>query len=87
MVNVIYEEGFIDGTKANFATILYILSRDYGFGKKRLLNMKKKVETEYLTMQRNPLNKGYNQKDLMKYLIDKYEIDLNKSDIQGGKTK
>lgn len=42
MVDTLYEEGFVDGTKANFATILYILSRDYGFGKKRLLNMKKK---------------------------------------------
>lgn len=61
------------------AVTFYILSRDYGFGKQRLANLKDAIEDEFSLMDIGILGKPYTTSHTINYLKDKFNIDFGVS--------
>jgi hypothetical protein len=61
------------------AVTFYILSRDYGFGKQRLANLKDAIEDEFYLMDIGILGKPYTTSHTINYLKDKFNIDFGVS--------
>lgn len=79
-----YEDISREAAYHSFAMVFFILNRDYGFGKKRLQNLKNDIECEYYTMQASPLGIDYNSDDIMRIVKDKLGIDFNESQFKEG---
>lgn len=77
-----YEEISREAAYHSFAMVFFILNRDYGFGKKRLQNLKNDIECEYYTMQASPLGINYNSDDIMRIVKDKLGIDFSESQFK-----
>ena len=74
-----YPEISRDVAYQTFAMTFMILNRDYGFGKKRLKDLKDAIETEYWKMQAKPLGIEYTPEDVLRMCKDKFGIDFMES--------
>lgn len=74
-----YTKIYNDGAYASIATTFYLLSRDFGFGGRRLKKLKKLIEEENLLMSAGVLGKKYDALDIMEHLKTRYGIDLKAS--------
>lgn len=61
------------------AVAFYVLSRDYGFGKQRLANLKDAIEDEFRLMDEGILGKPYTTSHTVNHLKEKYNIDFGVS--------
>lgn len=62
-----------------FAMVFLVLNRDYGFGKKRLSELKDKIELQYWMMQEKPCGIEYTPEDVLRICREKFGIDFNVS--------
>ena len=62
-----------------FAVTFLVLNREYGFGEKRLNNLKEQIEMEYFKMQESPLGVKYNPDDAIRICKERFGIDFYKS--------
>lgn len=65
------------------AVAFYVLSRDYGFGKQRLANLKDAIEDEFRLMDEGILGKPYTTSHTVNYMKEKYNIDFGVSKFDG----
>lgn len=80
-----YKEISQDVAYQTFAMVFLVLNRDFGFGKKRLHDLKDSIEGEYWKMQEKPLGIEYDPDDVLRIVKDKFGIDFNES-LYGGNT-
>lgn len=59
--------------------MLYVLSRDFGFGKGRLSSLKDKTEQEFVFMASKPCGLDYTNDHVLEFLKQKYGIDFDES--------
>ncbi len=78
-INERRDEIIHNATYQSLATAFFILSRDFGFGKKRLVALKNSIENEFLTMSKGVLGMDYNASHICKHLKEKYGIDFGES--------
>ena len=74
-----YEEAVKDVSYQCFAVMMYVLTRYFGFGKKRLHKVKNLTESEFMLMKIGILGRHYDANDCVRYLKEKYDIDFSKS--------
>lgn len=74
-----YPEISRDVAYQTFAMTFLVLNRDYGFGRKRLQDLKDAIETEYWKMQAKPLGIEYNPDDVLRICKEKFGIDFMES--------
>ena len=74
-------------TYRTIAVVLRILERDYGFRKKRLHDVKNRIESEFCLMETGIFGQNYDQDDIVKYLKEKYDIDFEESQYKERDTK
>lgn len=77
-----YPEISKDVAYQSFAMVFYILNKDYGFGRKRLLDLKDKIEDEYWKMEAKPCGISYNPDDIIRMCKEKFDIDFTVSQYQ-----
>lgn len=75
----IYDDVTVDVTRQTLACCLLYLEKKYGFKKKRLTNVVEGVES---MMQLNPFDKEMNPIEIMKYLKETYDIDLDSLKVE-----
>ena len=61
------------------AVTFIVLNREYGFGKKRLNDVKDWIETEYFKMQESPCGVKYDPDDAVRICKERFGIDFYKS--------
>lgn len=69
-----------DITVQLMATVLFELNKEFGFGKKRLQRVQSGTESLFKLMEEGILGKKFTTEDLIKYMKEKYDIEL---DAQG----
>lgn len=74
----VYEAVMKDVLPQFTAVCLCELSREFGFGEKRLRRFLDGVTSEFEVMNAGVLEKKYSPLDCLKYLREKYEIDVDK---------
>lgn len=74
-----YPEISRDVAYQTFAMVFLILNREYGFGRKRLLDLKDSIEMEYWKMQEKPCGIDYTPEDVLRICKEKFDIDFNVS--------
>ena len=67
------------------AVAFIVLNREYGFGKKRLNDVKDWIETEYFKMQESPCGVKYDPDDAVRICKERFGIDFYKSIFGGDK--
>lgn len=67
--------------------VFYVLAKKYGFGKKRLTELKNSIEDEFKLMETNFLNLNYNTTDCGRFLKEKFNIDFYESQYNTNKEK
>ena len=77
-----YEEISKDVAYQTFAMVFLVLNRDYGFGKKRLSELKDKIEMEYWKIQEKPCGIDYTPEDVLRICKEKFDIDFNVSQFK-----
>ena len=77
-----YEEISRDVAFQSFAMVFYVLNLNYGFGKKRLHDLKDAIEFEYYKMQEKPLGVKYDPDDVIRICKDRFGIDFNESQFK-----
>ena len=77
-----YEEISKDVAYQTFAMVFLVLNRDYGFGKKRLSELKDKIEMEYWKIQEKPCGIDYTPEDVLRICNEKFDIDFNVSQFK-----
>ena len=77
-----YEEISRDVAYQKFAMVFMVLNRDYGFGKKRVLDLKDKIEDEYWKMEAKPCGIDYTPEDVLRICKEKFDIDFNVSQFK-----
>jgi hypothetical protein len=77
-----YPEISKDVAYQTFAMVFLILNRDYGFGKKRLQDLKDSIEMEYWKMQEKPCGIDYTPEDVLRICIERFGIDFNVSQFK-----
>lgn len=77
-----YEEISRDVAFQSFAIVFYVLNLNYGFGKKRLHDLKDAIEFEYYKMQEKPLGVKYDPDDVIRICKDRFGIDFNESQFK-----
>ena len=77
-----YDEVSRDVAYQTFAMVFMVLNRDYGFGKKRLHDLKDAIEFEYYKMQEKPLGVKYDPDDVIRICKDRFGIDFNESQFK-----
>lgn len=65
-----------------FAMVFLVLNRDYGFGKKRLAELKDKIEMEYWKIEQKPCGIDYTPEDVLRICREKFDIDFNVSQFK-----
>lgn len=70
----IYDDVTADVTRQTLACCLLYFEKEYGFKKKRLTSVIEGVEA---LMSSNPFGKEMNPIEIMSYLKEKYDIDLD----------
>lgn len=68
-----------DAVHQALGVAFFILSRDYGFGRRRLAKLKDEIEAEFKLMQIGVLGKEYNALHVLSYLKETYGIDFTES--------
>lgn len=68
-----------DCTYQALAVAMTVLHRKYGFGAKRLRDLKNAIEDEYIFMQDGVLGRGYTPRDCQEMLREKFGIDFEKT--------
>ena len=76
--DTVYENVMKDVIPQFTAVCMVILNRENGFGAKRLERFLESVTSEFEIMNRGILGKKYDPLDCLKFLKDKYEIDVDK---------
>ena len=61
------------------AVAFLVLNRQYGFGRKRLGDLKNDIEFEYFIMQESPCGVKYDPDDAVRICKEKFGIDFYKS--------
>lgn len=79
MRDKMYDDVALDVTRQTLACCLLYLEKRYGFKKKRLTNVVEGVES---MMQLNPFGKEMNPIEIMKYLKETYDIDLDSLKVE-----
>ena len=74
-----YKDISRDVAYQTFAMVFMILNRDYGFGKKRLHDLKDTIEAEYWKMEQKPLGIQYDPEDVLRVCKERFGIDFNES--------
>ena len=64
------------------AVTFIVLNREYGFGEKRLNDVKDWVETEYFKMQESPCGIKYDPDDAIRICKERWGIDFNVSQFK-----
>lgn len=75
----IYDKALADAAYQMFAVMMCVLNRRFGFGGKRLRELKDLTEDEFWLMKNGILGKPYTANDCVRYLKDKYGIDFTES--------
>lgn len=68
-----------DAVHQALGVAFHILSRDFGFGRRRLKKLKDEIEAEFKLMQIGVLGKEYNAHHVLNYLKETYGIDFSES--------
>lgn len=77
--DAIYEEVKRDVSSQILAVFFTALNKDFGFGKKRLLQVKESVECYFALMQPgNIFGDSFSPLDCIAYIKDKFGIDIDK---------
>lgn len=76
--DTVYENVIKDVIPQFTAVCLCVLNREYGFGMKRLKRFLDSVNSEFEIMDGGFLGRNYDPLDCLKFLKDKYEIDVDK---------
>lgn len=76
--DTVYENVIKDVIPQFTAVCMVILNREYGFGMKRLKRFLDSVNSEFEIMDGGFLGRNYDPLDCLKFLKDKYEIDVDK---------
>ena len=66
------------------AVTMHVLAKRFGFGAKRLTELKNLIEDEFVIMHKKPLGKEYTALDLRDWLKEKYGVDLQETQYKGG---
>lgn len=74
----VYENVMKDVLPQFMAVCLCELSREFGFGEKRLRRFLDGIIAEFEVMNAGVLENKYSPLDCLKYLKEKYEIDVDK---------
>lgn len=82
------EDAIIDAVQTSvmqqvLSVTFWILHRDYGWGTKRLNDLKNKIEDEFVLMHKKPLGKEYSPLDVRSWLKE-YGVDLEETQYKGG---
>jgi hypothetical protein len=77
-----YPEISRDVAYQTFAMVFLVLNKDYGFGRKRLLDLKDKIELQYWMMQEKPCGIDYTPEDVLRICKEKFGIDFNVSQFK-----
>ena len=77
-----YEEISKDVAYQSFAMCFYVLNMYYGFGAKRLNDLKDAIELEYWKMQEAPLGVKYDPDDVIKLVKERFGIDFSVSQFK-----
>ncbi len=76
--DTVYENIMKDVIPQFTAVCMCVLNREYGFGVKRLQRFLDSVNSEFEIMNNGFLGRKYDPLDCLKFLKDKYKIDLDK---------
>lgn len=76
--DTVYENVIKDVIPQFTAVCLCVLNREYGFGMKRLKRFLDSVNSEFEIMDGGFLGRNYDPLDCLKFLKEKYEIDVDK---------
>lgn len=77
-----YEDISREAAYHSFAMVFLILNRKFGFGKKRLEELKNDIEFEYYTMQAKPCGINYNSDDVVRIVKERFGIDFYESQFK-----
>ena len=81
-VDKVYETALRDVSAQVLAVFYTCLSKRYGFGKKRMLSLKRDVESTFTLMNTdNILGKDFTTQDCLDYMKEKFGIDLDKENM------
>lgn len=81
-VDQVYEATLKDVSAQVLAVFYTCLSKKYGFGKKRMLALKRDVEATFALMHTNNLlGKDFTTQDCLDYMKKEFGIDLDKENM------
>lgn len=80
-VDKVYDMALRDVSAQVLAVFFTVMNKEYGFGKTRLLRLKKSVESVFHLMNYDVMGRKFSTEDCIKYIKDNFDIDFDKESV------
>lgn len=76
-VDLVYKSATQDAGNQILAVLFTALHKDFGFGRERLIRVKKSMESYFKLMNDNVFQNGFSPQDCLDYIKKEFDIDLD----------